>query len=116
MLKLSTMLPIGLLVFSSASFAQFVGPGSEPIELNVAEVSELVGDDTIMLKGNIIQQTSDDDYIFQDSSGAMAIEIAKEKFADITVTPEDEVLIIAEADVDVFEVTVEAEELQLVSK
>ena len=116
MLKLKTLLPIGLLAFSTASFAEFVGPGSQPKAVEVAEVNELLDDDRIALQGNLIQQTDDDNYIFKDATGEMEIEIDQDKFANITVTPEDEVLIIGEADVDVFETTIEAEELQLVAQ
>jgi|GEM_PF-337434 len=116
MLKLKTLLPIGLLAFSSTSFAEFIGPGSQPKPIEVIEVNEVLDDQKVALQGNIIQQTDDDEFIFKDASGEMEIEIDQDKFANITVTPEDEVLIIGEADVDVFETTIEAEELQLVAQ
>ena len=72
-------------------YGGFVGPETEYSPTTVAEVKNLSDDARVMLQGNIISSMGDEDYMFQDSTGTIKVEIDKKEWDGLTVTPQDTV-------------------------
>ncbi|MCW9710577.1 NirD/YgiW/YdeI family stress tolerance protein [Avibacterium sp. 21-586] len=77
--------------------------GKKPFANNlpVSQISEQAtwkDDQRIVLQGNIIKQLSKDDFLFRDKSGEIEVEIEPHAWRGKTITPSDEVKILAEVD------------------
>ena len=67
------------------------------------------------LRGNIIQQNSDDDYTFKDSTGTISVDIDRKHWNGVNVTPSDVVEIIGEVDKDKKGVEIDVKQLKKVN-
>ena len=76
----------------------FSGPNSSVTTVDAAK--RLQDDAPVTLRGNIIQQNSDDDYTFKDSTGTISVDIDRKHWTGVNVTPSDVVEIIGEVDKD----------------
>ncbi|MFZ7187527.1 YgiW/YdeI family stress tolerance OB fold protein [Avibacterium avium] len=69
--------------------------------LPVSQISEQAtwkDDQRIVLQGNIVKQLSKDDFLFRDKSGEIEVEIEPHAWRGKTITPNDEVKILAEVE------------------
>ena len=57
---------------------------------NTVSAAQSAKDDSwVILRGNIMSQIADEEYIFADSTGEITVEIDDKLFKGITVSPED---------------------------
>lgn len=111
MKRLGTIMMTALLagIFGTLQ-AQYTGPGSTAKVKTVKEVSDnalkLDRKDTIVkLHGFIIEQLSDDNYMFKDVTGKIRVEIDKKRLPTTTFNENTEMVIIGEVDYDLLEGT-----------
>ncbi len=76
----------------------FKGPGIEM--MTVKDISNLKDDAPVRLKGKIERSLGSEQYLFQDSTGSIEVEIKDKKWKGQTVTPNDTVEIFGELDKD----------------
>ena len=92
----------------------FSGPNSS---LTTVEAAKKMGDDAaVTLRGNIIQQTSHDDYTFKDSTGTISVEIDQKHWDGLNVTPNDVIEIQGEVDKDRKGVEIDVKQVKKVSQ
>lgn len=91
----------------------FSGPNSSVTTVDAAK--RLQDDAPVTLRGNIIQQNSDDDYTFKDSTGTISVDIDSKHWNGVNVTPSDVVEIIGEVDKDKKGVEIDVKQLKKVN-
>lgn len=91
----------------------FSGPNSSVTTVDAAK--RLQDDAPVTLRGNIIQQNSDDDYTFKDSTGTISVDIDRKHWNGVNVTPSDVVEIVGEVDKDKKGVEIDVKQLQKVN-
>ena len=91
----------------------FSGPNSSVTTVDAAK--RLQDDAPVTLRGNIIQQNSDDDYTFKDSTGTISVDIDRKHWNGVNVTPSDVVEIIGEVDKDKKGVEIDVKQLKKVN-
>lgn len=96
-------------IFGTLS-AQYTGPGSTAKVKTVKEVSDNAlkldrKDTMVKLKGFIIEQLGDDNYMFKDATGKIKVEIDKKRLPAATFNENTEMEIIGEVDYDLLEGT-----------
>ena len=74
----------------------FSGPG--PNLVTVKEVMNMSDDTKVFLRGNIIQRLGGEDYLFQDATGAISVEIDDKRWNGQNITPQDTVEIFGEVE------------------
>lgn len=83
--------------------------------ISVSEIAELKDGDYVVMQGNILEKTGEETYNFKDNTGTIILEIDDDNWADVTVTPNDIVIIEGEIDKNMMNPTViEVEEIRLV--
>ena len=88
----------GLLMGSVAVQAQFSG-GQQPAVTTVKMIKDSGKDDQLVtIEGKIIKQVKKDDYIFQDATGQIVVDIDAKVFAGQKVTPDNVVRLEGEID------------------
>lgn len=102
------------LTFSASSQAEFVGPGSETLIKSVKTALTLSDDTNVTLEGNIVKQLNSEMYLFQDQTGQIEIEIDKEDFNNLTITPEDNIQIVGEIESEWNSVTIDVDSIVLI--
>ena len=111
MKRLGTIMMTALLVGIFGTLqAQYTGPGSTAMVKTVKEVSnnalKLDRKDTMVkLRGFIIEQLGDENYMFKDASGKIRVEIDKKRLPAATFNENTEMVIIGEVDYDLLEDT-----------
>ena len=83
----------------------FVG-GNETI-VTVKQVNEMRDDVPVIVKGNIIQRMGDENYLFEDATGSITVEIDDEDWRGQTITPEDVVKLYGEVDRGIFKTKID---------
>ena len=91
----------------------FSGPNSSVTTVDAAK--RLQDDAPVTLRGNIIQQNSDDDYTFKDSTATISVDIDRKHWNGVNVTPSDVVEIIGEVDKDKKGVEIDVKQLKKVN-
>lgn len=78
----------------------FQGPGSQRTGTitQAAQVANAADDTPVVLEGNIIERVRDEEYVFQDASGKVILDIDDKVFGANTVTPETKVRVHGEVD------------------
>ncbi|MDR7343638.1 uncharacterized protein (TIGR00156 family) [Pantoea alhagi] len=66
--------------------------------VTVKEAKELKDDSWITVRGNIVKRLSDDNYLFQDPTGTLSVEIEEEDWKGQNVAPGDKVELQGELD------------------
>ena len=107
-----------LVLGSSVAFAQFQGPQSTGNFSNntnniinsayvttIKDLDNLADDSRVTLEGKIVKYLGDEDYLFQDGTGEIVIEIDHEDWRGIQVGPEDTIVIHGEVDKHHFRAT-----------
>lgn len=90
----------GLLLGSVAVQAQFTG--NQPAAVTTVKMIKDSGkdDQLVTIEGKIVKQVKKDDYIFQDATGQIVVDIDPEVFAGQKVTPDNVVRLEGEIDKD----------------
>ncbi|MGD8163708.1 YgiW/YdeI family stress tolerance OB fold protein [Pantoea sp. FN0307] len=66
--------------------------------VTVKEAKEMKDDSWITVRGNIVKRLSDDDYLFQDTTGTLSVEIDEADWKGQSVSPGDKVELQGELD------------------
>ncbi len=85
----------------------FVG-GTETI-VTVKQVKEMRDDVPVIVQGNILQRMGDEKYLFEDSTGSIAVEIDDEDWRGQTVSPSDNVKLYGEVDAGLFKTEIDVD-------
>jgi uncharacterized protein (TIGR00156 family) len=81
---------------------------------NVSEVQNMADDSMVYVQGYIIQSLGNDNYMLQDGSGQIMVEIDDDLMNNATITPQTVVWIAATVDQQTGQpVSLEAEEIQI---
>jgi uncharacterized protein (TIGR00156 family) len=91
----------------------FVGAGLDAI--TVKQALQLRDDAYVILRGKIVRQLSHDNYLFQDSSGEINVDIDQNKWKGLKVTPNDTLEIRGEIDKDWNSIEIDVDSVQKVS-
>ena len=96
----------------------FNGPGStgaSTVKAVKALASQNPSEDEtkVTLTGNIVKQIDDEHYTFKDSTGTITVEIEKEKFIFSKVTPETEITITGDIEIEPSSVKIDVEKLKI---
>lgn len=88
-----------------AAASGFKGPGASAPLNKAAQVANADDDAPIVLEGHIISKVADDDddYMFQDDSGQVRVDIDHKHFKGQRVTPQDTVRLHGKVDSHTFE-------------
>lgn len=84
----------------TAAQAQFVPEGQQPVSTVANILAQGKDDQYVTLQGYIIQKIGNDDYIFQDRTGQIIVDIDHEVFRGQKVSPQTKVLLQGEIDKD----------------
>lgn len=111
-----------LVVFAYSVFSQFQGPGSldkiytvKEIKANASKLDR--ADQQVKVKGYIVKHINKNDYLFQDATGSMRVELKKKYMPDQPFDDKTELILIGEIDHDLLDgVELEVEELAVVVK
>ncbi|CAK7033066.1 MAG: Protein YgiW [Desulfovibrio sp.] len=112
--RLFAMLVAGVMLFpafgASAAFAKnhsgsmmhvgggYTGPG--PQVVTVEQAKGMRDDAPVALKGYIVQNLGNEDYLFKDATGTITVEIDHDKWAGQNIGPDDLVQLYGEVDKD----------------
>ena len=111
---LSCVVAAAVVLASSQTFAGNHGAESQKPVSKVSDVQNMADDSMVYVQGYIIQSLGNENYIFQDDSGQINVEIDDDIMNNATVTPETIVWIAATIDKDTGQPTsLEAEEIQI---
>lgn len=83
--------------------------------ISVEQAKQLQDDAWVTLRGHIIQQVGEKDYIFKDSSGNITVEIDHKRWRGVSVSPTDLVEITGEVDKDWSTVEIDVKQIQIVT-
>ncbi len=87
----------------------YTGPGPEFV---TAEQAKALHDDAhVALKGHIVKRLGGDNYLFEDSTGTVNLEISDRRWGSQKIGPEDLVEIYGKVDKDWFEMEIEVKQL-----
>lgn len=87
----------------------FVGPG--PDKVSAAQAKDMKDDAKVMLEGNIVKHLGGENYLFQDESGTIIVEIDADEWQGQQITPEDTVQIHGEVDKDFFGIEIDVDRI-----
>ncbi len=90
---------------SAGAKGGFVG-GAETI-VTVKQVNEMRDDVPVIVKGNIVQRMGDDNYLFEDATGSITVEIDDDEWRGQTITPTDTVKLYGDVDRGIFKTEIE---------
>lgn len=96
-----------------AAKAQYTGNNETQ---TVSEVKEMDDDAYVSLKGFIIKQLGDDDYLFKDETGEIKVDIDDDVWKGQSVDPDTKIQIRGEVDKDFRSRTVEVERLSILKE
>ncbi|MBO8425487.1 MAG: YgiW/YdeI family stress tolerance OB fold protein [Proteobacteria bacterium] len=85
----------------------FVG-GAENV-VTVSQVKEMRDDTPVIVQGNIVQRMGDEDYLFEDSTGSITVEIDRKDWRGQTVSPSDTVKLYGEVDSGLFKTEIDVD-------
>ncbi|MDW2995461.1 MAG: NirD/YgiW/YdeI family stress tolerance protein [Alphaproteobacteria bacterium] len=127
-MKKITISALSVLLATGAAFADFSGPdvvvdkpaeqhanpkggfvaGNETI-VTVKQVNEMRDDVPVIVKGHILQRMGDEKYLFEDSTGSIAVEIDDDDWRGQTVKPTDTVKLYGDVDRGIFKTEIEVD-------
>ncbi|MDR2461479.1 MAG: YgiW/YdeI family stress tolerance OB fold protein [Deltaproteobacteria bacterium] len=91
----------------------FQGPG---LDVSTVEQALRMSDDSaVILRGNIIQHLGKDNYLFQDGTGSITVDIDDDKWRGVTVKPENLVEIQGEVDKDWNSIEIDVHRIAIVN-
>lgn len=112
-LKVASIL--GLMSVTTFAIAGFKGPGSEDPIVNVESALTMSDDRAVTLQGKLIRKLEEEHFTFRDASGDIEVEIDDDLLRDQIITPEDEIRISGEIDVDKNLISVDVDSLVIIS-
>ena len=80
----------------------------------VASVLKMKDDSFVSIQGKIIKQIGDEKYLFTDGKTQIVVEIDDELLLNITVTPQNTILLTGEVDKDFKSVKVDASSIKII--
>lgn len=84
--------------------------------ITVEQAKQMPDDAWVTLQGNIVKQIGDEDYVFQDSTGQINVEIDQKYWRGITINPTDLVQITGEVETHRFKpVDIDVKNIQVIS-
>lgn len=84
--------------------------------ITVEQAKQMPDDAWVTLQGNIVKQIGDEDYVFQDSTGQINVEIDQKYWRGITIKPTDLVQITGEVETHRFKpVDIDVKNIQVIS-
>ena len=111
---LSCVAAAAVVLASTQAFASKQDTASQKPVSKVSDVQNMADDSMVYVQGYIIQSLGNENYIFQDDSGQINVEIDDDIMNSATVTPETIVWIAATIDKETGQPTsLEAEEIQI---
>lgn len=106
LLTLATLLTISstaLADFQSTNQQGGFSGGAAPQSATVAQALKASRDDMpVQLTGKIVSQVDDEEYIFQDATGQIKVEIDRKVWKGVNVTPNDIITIYGKVDKETF--------------
>jgi len=96
-----TLTVLSLLFWTVPALAQFDGPGAKTVPSTVRAVLDNPQDDqTVTLRGRLLEQVGNEKYAFVDDTGQIRVEIDNDVFPKQRITPEMTVEIYGEVEKD----------------
>lgn len=93
----------------------FNGPESpSPVLTDVISALNGNNEAKVVLTGNLISSLGDEDYVFQDKTGDITVEIDHDIWLGKVITPKMEIKIIGEVDRDWFKTTIDVDHIEIV--
>jgi uncharacterized protein (TIGR00156 family) len=77
--------------------------------VTVKQVNEMRNDVPVTVKGKILQRMGDEKYLFEDSTGAITVEIDDDDWRGQTITPSDSVKLRGEVDRGIFKTEIDVD-------
>ena len=77
--------------------------------VTVRQVKEMRDEVHVVLKGNIIQRMGDEEYLFEDSTGSITVEIDDDDWRGLSVSPSDTVKLQGEVDRGLFKTEIDVD-------
>ncbi len=90
----------------------FTGPSREFREVKVADLENLRDNARVTLTGNITEQLDDDEFLFNDGTGTVVLDIDDKAWYGVTIAPEDTVTIFGKLDKGFTKMEVEVKRLE----
>lgn len=100
-----------LFIGTNAIAAENLPDNTKPVS-KVSNINDMPEDTVVYVQGYIVQNLGDDNYLFRDDSGTIAVEIDEDLIEDNTLTPNTVVFIMANINKDGDVTSLEAEEIQ----
>ncbi len=99
---------------AAAPVAQHKGGFVNPSEtiVTVSQVNEMRDDVYVVVVGRIAQSMGDEKFLFEDSTGSIAVEIDDDNWGGQTVTPNDTVKLRGNVDRGIFKTEIEVDEVE----
>ena len=95
---------------AETSAGGFVG---QQVISTVKQVKEMRDDTNVVMQGRIVQRVdNDDEYMFEDATGTITVEIDKKDWQGQTVTPSDTVKLYGEVDRGIFNTEVDVDRVE----
>ncbi len=116
MKKISVAVLMSVLAIAGAN-ADFDGPAAAPANkanpkggfvggaetvVTVKQVNEMRDDVPVIVQGHIVQRMGDENYLFEDATGSITVEIDDDDWRGQTITPSDTVKLYGEVDRGIF--------------
>jgi len=96
-----TLASLFLLLTAAPTLAQFDGPGAQQVPNTVQAVLDNPQDDqTVTLRGTLLEKVGHEKYAFSDETGQIRVEIDNEVFPEQRITPEMTVELFGEVEKD----------------
>ena len=126
MKKMSLGLLGAVLLIGNAS-ADFEGPDAAPVKntnpkggfvsgeeviVTVKQVNEMRDDVPVIMKGKITQRKGSEKFLFEDSTGAITVEIDDDDWRGQTITPTDSVKLYGDVDRGIFSTEVDVDYIE----
>ncbi len=98
---------------TTGAVAAFISHSETPVS-TVAQVLKMKNDAYVTMEGNITKQIRKDEYIFEDKTGSITVEIDPKDWRGVDVTPEDTIRITGELDKGFASTEVEVDKVELI--
>lgn len=107
-----------LFAITNNSFAYSTGGGfvDNTTVQTVAETLKKPDDAYVILQGNIIKRLGSEEYLFQDATGKITIEIDDDKWLGQTISPNDKIEITGEIDKEFYSIKIDVNSVKKLAK
>lgn len=93
-----TVFTIFFALSSAVALAQFNPQGATTTVSTISQEKDWKDDQMIVLQGKIVEQYDEDDFLFQDATGTIKVEIDQDVWQGLNVSPQDTIKIYGEVD------------------